>query len=308
MARQAGAKPSAGAATAAPDGKAQAGKPAPQRLTLTRAAGLSTDVRTLAVNLTILAVIIRVVPVIASQFLREQVLIEPIAVPEALLATGLTPEVAANRLWDGLKEVKEAAGSSKGSVTAIPDSKQVDFSIPDSGLSIDSLIYYVRQFFNAYETRIGGEFRCADPACSPAGITLRLRVVRDDMELLQLPPMGPRAEAEYFRDAAGEVMAVLDPFTAIAADAAAEPKRAQVLARRLIRSGHKDAKWAHNLIGNMLLDDNDIAGAETAYRAALALDPDFPTARTNLGNALRIKWDVAGAPPNLRCRRSATAR
>lgn len=291
MARQ----PNARLATKQPTSPAEPAAPRKPRLTLPAAAAHSSDIRTLAVNLTILAIIILIVPVVAVQFLRNQVLIEPIAVPPALQASGLTPEVAANRLWDGLKEIKEAADTDKGGVSAVPDSQQVDFSIPDSGLSIDSLIYYVRQFFRAYETRISGEFRCADAACVPGDVTLRLRIVREGLDLIQLPPVGDLTEAEYFRDAAAEVLSVIDPFVALAAQARSEPGKARVLAERLIRTGHADAKWAHNLLGNLSVDEDRIAEATSEYEAALALDSGFLPALANLGNVRRIEGDRDGA-------------
>lgn len=269
--------------------------PQKRSLNLPAAASLSNDLRTLAVNLTILAAIIVILPVIGVQFLRNQVLIEPIVVPQALQGTGLTPEVAANRLWDGLNEIQETADTAKAGVTAVPDSQQVNFSIPDSGLSIDSLIYYVRQFFHAYETRISGEFRCADAGCAPDGVTLRLRIVREGLELVQLPPIGAADEAEYFRDAAAEVLAVIDPFVALAAQSRTEPEKARVLAQRLILTGHPDAKWAHNLLGNLSLDQGRFTEAKAEYNAALAIDSGFLPARANLGNVLRIEGDLAGA-------------
>ena len=277
---------------AAPAGSVAQRKPP---LTLPAAATLSNDLRTLAVNLTILAAIILILPVVGAQFLRNQILIEPIVVPQALQASGLTPEVAANRLWDGLQEIQKAADTAKGGVNAVPDSQRVDFSIPDSGLSIDALIYYVRQFFHVYETRISGEFRCADATCAPDGITLRLRVVREGLELVQLPQLGASTEAEYFRDAAAELLSVIDPFVALAAQSSTEPDKARVLAQRLILTAHPDAKWAHNLLGNLSMDQGRLVEAKAEYNAALAIDGGFLPALVNLGNVLRIEGDLAGA-------------
>lgn len=299
MAKQPTQQPSRGPAAPPPQPATPPSPPAEQQsalhAALHRLASFSGDVRTLAVNITILTVIIIIVPVIGGQFLRSQVLIEPIAIPAPLLATGLTPEVAANRLWDGIKQVTLEGNTAKGAISAIPETQKVDFSIPDSGLSIDSLVYYVRQFFHIYETHVSGEFRCADPACTPQGITLRLRIVGADLQLVDLPPMGARSEAVYFHDAAHDVLAMLDPFIAIVADADRNPDRAKVLARRLIRSGHQDAKWAHNLIGNLLLRAGDTTGALKEYEAALAIDPDFLTARANYGDVHRILGDIKGA-------------
>ena len=265
------------------------------RLTLPAMEAFSTTLRTLVINVAVLLGLLLVVPVIVSQFWRNQVLIEPISVPPNLAMTGLTPEVAANRLWDGLERVKAESRTQKAGITAVPNSQRVDFSIPDSGLSIDSLIFHIRQFFNAYETKIGGEFRCADAACSPEGISLRLRIARQDVDIVQLPAMGAIGEDDYFREAASGVLEVLDPFIAIAADVETQPANAIVLARRLIRSHHPDAKWAHNLVGNIHINGQDFPAAIAEYQAALAIDPDFLAARTNLGDALRLSGDRDGA-------------
>lgn len=129
-------------------------------------ARLSTDLRTLCVNAFLLLAVVTLVPVIAAQFTRTQVLIEPIAVPAALAARGLDGTAAANHLWDGIYQAMNAAATSKSGISAIPAAERVDFSIPDSGVSIDALIYYIRQFFHGYETRISGDLSCADDACA----------------------------------------------------------------------------------------------------------------------------------------------
>ena len=255
----------------------------------------STHLRTILINLTILIVLLIVGPVIAKQFWRNQVLIEPIAVPAVLQRTGLTPEVAASRLWDGLAEVQAAAGTSKTGITAIPDSEKVDFSIPDAGISIDSLIHYVRDYFNIYETRITGEIRCATEACEPADTTIRLRVVRNDVQVLPLEPRGEMTEEEYFRAAASEVLGVIDPFTAIAAEAATRPEKARVRAKRLILERHPDSKWAQNLLGNLSTDRGEYDVALAYYNAALAIDPGFVPALNNLGENLRNRGNLAAA-------------
>ncbi len=255
----------------------------------------STSLRTVFLNGLFLLMLVVLLPVLVGQFRREQVIIEPLAVPEALAAQGLTAEVAASRLWDGLHDVVVEARTAKATITALPDTRRVEFSFPDSGFSFESLIYHLRRLFNAYETRIAGEFVCSAPECDRAGMQLRLRVVRNDVDIVDLPPMGDGLERDYFREAAAGVMAVLDPFVAIAASAERDPLRATILARKLIRSHHKDAKWAHNLIGNIRTVQGDLPAAVAEYRAALELDPSFIIAHTNLGNVLRESGDAEGA-------------
>jgi tetratricopeptide (TPR) repeat protein len=266
-----------------------------ERLSLPGLESWSTNIRTVLLNLFFLVVVIVLVPLLIGQFRRDQVIIEPIAVPESLAARGLTAEVTASRIWDGLADVKLAARTSKDSIAALPDARRVEFSFPDSGLSIESLVFHVRRLFNAYETRIAGEFICDAADCAPDGMRLRLRVIRDSVELVDLPPIGAKPERDYFRDAASGILSVLDPFVAIAAASETEPLKATILARRMIRSHHKDAKWAHNLIGLIRSNGGETAAAIAEFRAALALDPAFLPARTNLGQALATTGDLAAA-------------
>lgn len=255
----------------------------------------TTTARTVVINALFLVAVIVVVPLLFGQFKRDQVIIEPIAVPETLSLQGLTPDVAASRVWDGLRDVAAKAHTSKEQIAAIPDSRQVEFSFPDSGFSIESLVFHLRRLFNAYETRISGEFVCADAACAREGMRLRLRVIRDGIDVIDLGPVGQRPERDYFAEAAAGVLSVLDPFVAIAAASQDEPFRATVLARRLIRSHHPDAKWAHNLIGRIRSDAGEDDAAIIEFNAAIALDPTFAVARANLGNTLIRKQDLAGA-------------
>ena len=276
---------------------ARADQPRPRRkpLSFGQFAGLTAELRTAVVNIAILLVLVALVPLLVQQILRKEVLIEPISVPPVLAEQGLTPEVAAKRLWDGLSAVTREANSSRKSVQAMPDSEIVSFSIPDAGVSFDSLIYYLRKAFNIYPIRIGGELSCADPACRPEGQSLRLRVMRATPTLIELPARGEASERDYLFRAAAEVMAVVDPFIASAALASSQPARAEHMARTLVLAGGADAPWAHNLVGNLLSDRADYAGAEAEYRAALAQAPGLLPARKNLANVLRLKGDLVVA-------------
>jgi tetratricopeptide (TPR) repeat protein len=256
---------------------------------------ITTTLRTMVINIGFIAVFILMLPSVASQFTRNQVVIEPIVVPAAIASQGLKPDVVANRLWDGLTAFAADASVARASVVTIPNSQVVQFSLPTAGFSIDSLFAQVRQFLGIFETRISGELVCATPDCAREGLKLRLRVTKGSAEVIDLPPMGGRSERDYFREAAAGVFSVLDPFVAIAAMAETEPLRATVLARQLVRSGHPDAKWAHNLIGDIAFSNGDIETAAAEFRAALAIDPAFSIAEANLGFALLALGDVDAA-------------
>jgi tetratricopeptide (TPR) repeat protein len=246
----------------------------------------STRLRSVLLNFAFVGAFLILVPVIVSQFWRDEVLIDRMPVPEALAAMGLTPDVAANRLWDGIRDATTRAKTSKSTVTALPDAQRIEFTLPESGFSMESLIQQTRAFFHAYQTRINGEFTCSDPACDPKGMKLRLRVMRDGAKLIDLPPIGDTPLRDYFTAAGVQVLSVLDPFVAIASISETEPLRASVLARNLIRQKHPDAKWAHVLIGIMKDEPEELEASINEFREALKLDPDFFIARRNLASTL----------------------
>lgn len=298
-ARKAPARPRKRAAPKAAAAKAEApnkaadepAKPEPEvkpkrRVTVTSLEQSSTKIRVVLLNLAFVGAFLLVVPVIASQFWQNDVVIDPISVPDNLAAIGLTADVVASRLWDGLQDAEGNANTSKETVTAIPTSKRIKFSIPETGVSIESLVSQTRQFFNAYQTRVGGEFICASAECKPEEMQLRLRVVRDKATVIDLPPMGTTSERDYFAEAGVQVLSVLDPFVAVSATAEREPLKAVTLARHLIRQKHPDARWAYNLIGNIRANAREFSLAAAEYRAALALDPTFTIAKTNLAGTL----------------------
>lgn len=243
--------------------------------------------RNVILNVLYVLAVLLFIAVLFSQLLHEQVVIEPIAVPKALAAQGMSPEVVASRLWDGLRDAQVQARTSKASLSAIPDSQRIQFAVPDMGLSLDSIVRQTRQFLNLHQTRIGGEIVCKTAACTPGEMQLRLRVLKGTNDVIDLPPMSGVDQRGYFTNAAVQVLSVLDPFVAVAAIADAQPVRATALARRLVRQRHGDAKWAHNLLGNLHSNAGDYYRAISEYRAALRLDADFLIARINLARALR---------------------
>jgi len=251
--------------------------------------------RTMFINVGFFAATLLAIPSIASQFTRSAIVIDPIAVPAAMAKQGFTSEVVANRIWDGLQEFAATASANRETIAAIPDSQLIEFSLPDAGISIDSVFAQIRQFFQIYETRIGGEYVCATADCAPEGMQLRLRVVRQNSDVIDLPAMGQSSERDYYREAAAGIYAVIDPYVAIAAQAETAPLKAATLARGLILEGSKDAKWAHNLVGDIELKGGDAATARLEYEAALTIDPDFHIARAGLAKALLASGDSEAA-------------
>jgi tetratricopeptide (TPR) repeat protein len=272
-------------------------KPTP--LSLPGIEEFSKMLRTMFINIGFFGATLLLIPSVAGQLTRTAIIIDPIAVPEAMVAQGLTPEVVANRIWDGLQDFAATASANRETIAAIPDSQLIEFSLPDAGVSIDSIFAQIRQFFQIYETRIGGEYVCATADCDPAGMQLRLRVVKQHSDVIDLPAMGAMSERDYYREAAAGIYEIIDPYVAIAAQAETAPLKAATLARGLTIEGGKDAKWAHNLVGDIEAKGGNAAEAVTEYRAALVLDPDFSVARASLARTLFETGDRDGARAEL---------
>ena len=257
----------------------------------------SNTLRAVILNLSFFLAFFIILPAFATQLWKNQVVIEPISVPASLADLGMTSDVVANRVWDGLQDLVREAQTAKATIVAVPQGQHFDFALPQSGISIASVMSQLRDFLNLYETQISGEFICATTACSPDGLRLRLRVIKGSAVVIDLPEMGQSSMRDYFHMAAEGVFNELDPFVSIAALAKTQPNRAIVLARQLVRERAADAKWAHNLIGELDMNQGLYDEAKAEFDAALMSDPHFFEAEVNLGLALAHlgQFDTANA-------------
>jgi tetratricopeptide (TPR) repeat protein len=222
------------------------------------------------------------IPMILIELTAKRTIIEPIGVPEDIAALGLTSDVVANRLWDGLTDTAAAARTDKRKLAVLPTSQRIEFEFPDSGVSFNSLIHHVRRFLGWEDMRIGGELVCPAAPCTRETMSLRLRIVTDRTVAIDLPPVGDLSDRDYFRVAALAALKEIDPFTAAAAQVDRAPADAMASLRRIAASGHADAEWAYNLIGLALLGQDRPEEAKRAFEAALALDPRHLPALINL--------------------------
>lgn len=99
------------------------------------------------------------------------VVLEPFAVPAALVADGVSGEVVASQVLDELSQLRAETGA-PGRVTSFANDwgREIQVSIPTTGLSLGDLQTALRQWLGR-ETRISGEvYR------TPVGLALRARV------------------------------------------------------------------------------------------------------------------------------------
>ncbi len=103
---------------------------------------------------------------------RDVVEMMPIGVPAKLVEAGLSPEVVALRLLDGVSRVEDMVrGEPQRRAGAEVAGSQPDFTVPIAGISLRSVARVIRGLLGNPETRISGEV-------TMDGDALRLRLRR----------------------------------------------------------------------------------------------------------------------------------
>lgn len=243
-----------------------------------RIEGKTTLVRSILFNVLVMVAIVVLIPVIVSELASDRVTITSISVPAALEEKGLTGTVVANRLWDAWSQVTDELKIAKETRDILPSSQRIEFSIPDSGISFESLIHHVRAFFGRAELRISGELVCAAEPCSLATSALRLRVIEKSITVIDLPPPGDGDVNAWFRKAISEALLVIDPVRGILALRSESEERAISELRRLARTGHEDSIWALTFAAQLMINGKDYAAARRLAGEALAIDASFSDA------------------------------
>ena len=117
------------------------------------------------INFVIVCLMGGIISIFCNEWQREAVIIEPFAVPESFVEQGYTGAVLVSRLMDQVSATREAA------YNRLPDNQKYLFpvevtdsdltdslnvEIPETGLSINTLIQYIRKM-RGLETRISGD-------------------------------------------------------------------------------------------------------------------------------------------------------
>ena len=259
---------------------------------LTRVLGtLRNMLLSLAVVIAIAALLIGLV----IEVFRDDLVIEPIALPKAVSDLGYSPEVAAHRIMDAIHDIQRIARTEKAKGTVLPESRSIDLAVPGVDLTLKNIARYIRSFLDLPENRVAGEFVCREWSCSRSNLKLRLRVWQDTVYMISLKELGESEEDEYFSYAAERLLLHVDPFIVASMLFETDKARARDVAIQLVRDGHRDKKWALNLIGLIEFDRENYASAAKFHEAATIIDPNFVIAHINWGVALNALRDREGA-------------
>lgn len=251
--------------------------------------------RAFVVNIVLILCLLILVPILIRESITQNVIIEPITWPKALTDLGYSGDVGAYRLWDAFEQISAESTTRKERPHLLASAQQFEFTIPEQGGSIKSIIISVKKFLHFYDTRIAGEFICQEQQCTRETLALRIRIFQSHVTFMQFESIGKKNEDEYFHNAALQIMKVIEPYVAAAYLFGKNRSESMDIARHLIRAKHVDAKWAINLIGADYMDNSDRDNAIVWFKKAMDYDSSFTAPYINIGRVYESlnNWDEA---------------
>ena len=211
-------------------------------------------IRSTMVNAVIIGAIIAILVFTAKDIWRQPVIIEKFGLPPMLTERGFSGAVTAQRVWDAMTVIQREAGTLKRTQSLLAESRQLDVVEPGTGLSLRSLTQMLRSLAGIEQTRIAGEFVCAEETCDWGQLSLRLRVFTEGrMYIVNSGPVADREPDELFRESALAALKIIDPYVYAAylfAKDDSQIETAVEIANELVDTNHDQSAWAANLLGN----------------------------------------------------------
>jgi hypothetical protein len=221
---------------------------------------------------------------VARDFTSDVVVIEPIAVPKAILESGYSPEVASRRLRDALGDYAIKADSRMQNSSITPRDELTNIVIPKIDISLDAIVSSVRSVLHFGNRRtISGELTLRRELA-----WLRLRLDGEEVFSSQIG-LDRENPDELFIAAAPAVMGKIRPFLVASTVYDTDPAKAMELADDIIARLPADdinVEWSHILKGLFSIANYDYVEAEPTLRYSVRLNKANPVAHNALGLAL----------------------
>ncbi|MGX1790040.1 hypothetical protein ACWIGM_25065 [Bosea sp. NPDC055332] len=214
---------------------------------------------------------------------NTQTYIEPISIPKSLSDLGYSSEVASQRLWVEIKNIQQDTDSHKQELDLAKSADNTDINIPDTAISIKKTIRYIKSSLNIKENVINGEFICKTAECKLSGLSLRLRIIGNDIKFVTMPAIAEENVDKYFHDAALKIVEVIDPYRAALYLQDRNADKAQRIAARMSVIGNEDQKWGFLFLGNYSLNiEQETGKAYDYFQRAAKIDDKFAMAYVNM--------------------------
>lgn len=238
--------------------------------------------RSLVASIVVIAVSIALITILYRQLNSSAIIVEPIRVPDALVKSGYTPEITAQRLMDSMFAIQRQASTQKEGAPVAPEWERFDMEVPGSGITIGTLGNVLRESMGIREQKITGEVISSD-----SGLQLRLRLL-GTMQFSDSVSHEPHKVDTLLKASAEQAVQLIEPFMyasyLYSTDQTDELKEALDYCHA--HCSAEDRKWALNLGGVLLADKGDWDGAIEGYKRVLEVDPHFAIAYHNWAMAL----------------------
>lgn len=222
------------------------------------------------------------------------IIIDPIAVPEALAEKGYTPDIVSVRIMAKFRAIQEETKTPskiKGDLT--PEWTEADLEVPGTEFTIDSAARFVRNVFNFPVTRIQGEMTQTND--EKLQIELRVSGVPSGPQTVSSDEAAPIDR--LVDQAALKLLGVIDPYTlAVHLYNQQEYDAAKSIIGQMLQTlPEDDDPWAYTLWGVMLAEEGNLENATQMYQKGLEIDPSLYIVYAHWGVALEEQEDFAGA-------------
>ena len=279
--------------------------------------------------------------VVIKAALKQVYVVDAISVPKDLEANGYTSVTVGQRIIDAVSDINRVAAMTKQvgiyalseadpsrpdsadfegpgrthaasaleAVVLSGDNSSAKYDVSVGGISLNTMIFYVRELFGLTDTKISGEIIAEKPAATvgkdekPAATKYSIRLRVSDKGLVQHEGEATDILATLFEDGALKLVERFDPLNAgYYSYYKRDYENALRIARAyLVRGTKDDEEWALNLLGMVshARFRHDEARAQKGYDDAIASFrdlrrryPQFAPGLYNLGVALIDKGDL----------------
>jgi tetratricopeptide (TPR) repeat protein len=228
------------------------------------------------------------------EYQKEVVLIDSFSVPSDLEQRGLNSHVIANDIADEISLMRRYATDVKTTRFSPTFNESFpDLEIPETKLSLNFVIQYLKETLGRAPTRINGEIVSSDKA-----ILLNVRILTSNGEMVESNVESFRGEMKDFKTlisrATQFIMKHEDPYILARyqynineLDQALDTVRYAAFHNPSDTAYHKEHDyWTYVLWGSILDDKGDTAGALKKFETAVEIDSQNATAYIDWGYAL----------------------
>ena len=216
---------------------------------------------------------------IIRETFRDVVVIRPIGVPVSLADNGYTSTIVSQRLLDQIALINRQneivnRPFLKKSRSFYTELGEIDMQLPGLGLSLRSVLSYLRRTFGESETEVGGEIIEQDDK----RLVLRLRVSSEGGPFSDIvSPVTPTGTAQgasslddILRAGAIQAVRVLDSYALAVYYLGKEQAKVPEIAQYCEDYDPSCKPWSALLRGLVFSGKHDWTGADASYREALA--------------------------------------